>query len=82
MVDQRSNNKTWSLQEAKARFSEVIRLCQQEPQLVSVRGEQKAVILSIALFQAWSGKRPKLEEVLKTLPCHLSGKKLNSRNIF
>jgi prevent-host-death family protein len=37
----------WQLQEAKAMFSEVIKLSVQEPQFITVRGEKKAVILSI-----------------------------------
>lgn len=36
----------WPLQDAKARFSEVIRATARGPQFVSVRGEEEAVILS------------------------------------
>lgn len=37
----------WKLQDAKARFSEVVRLaCEAGPQHVTVNGKEKAVILS------------------------------------
>lgn len=37
----------WSLQDAKARFSEVVRRAGEEgPQHVSVRGKEKAVVIS------------------------------------
>lgn len=40
--------KTWSLQDAKARFSEVVNRARKEgPQLVSRRGEETVVILDI-----------------------------------
>lgn len=37
----------WQLQEAKARLSEIVRLCLDKgPQILSVRGDEKAVLLS------------------------------------
>lgn len=41
---------TWQLQEAKAKFSSLIRLCDNEPQMISLRGEDKVVMLSIAEY--------------------------------
>lgn len=39
--------KTWKLEDAKARFSEVVRLAATDgPQLVTVRGKEAAVILA------------------------------------
>lgn len=38
---------TWQLQEAKARLSEVVRLCLHEgPQMLTVRGKEEVVLLS------------------------------------
>ena len=42
----------WALQDAKAKFSEVVKRAQSEgPQEVTVRGEPKAVVLSLAEFK-------------------------------
>jgi len=40
-------NKIWQLQEAKAMFSDVIKAAANKPQLITVRGKEAAVILSI-----------------------------------
>ncbi|MDR3172887.1 MAG: type II toxin-antitoxin system Phd/YefM family antitoxin, partial [Treponema sp.] len=40
-------NTIWQLQEAKAMLSEVVRSAAQEPQIITVRGEEKAVVLSM-----------------------------------
>ncbi len=50
---------TWQLQDAKARFSEVVKLAADEPQEVTVHGEAKVVILSIAEYKKM--KRTKRE---------------------
>ena len=51
----------WQLQEAKARFSELVRRAQDEgPQHVSVRGEPAAVVLSEQDYQALTAKRPSI----------------------
>lgn len=60
----------WALQDAKARFSEVVKRAQSEgPQEVTLRGEPTAVVLSKADFdelQPATDKKPKmsLEEFL------------------
>jgi prevent-host-death family protein len=38
--------KTWALQDAKARFSEVVRGAETGPQHITVRGEEKVVVVS------------------------------------
>ncbi len=43
---------TWQLQQAKARFSEIVRAAESRPQFITLRGRKKAVILSYDLF-AW-----------------------------
>jgi prevent-host-death family protein len=51
----------WQLQEAKARFSEVIRRAVDEgPQHVSVRGEPAAVVLSEQAYRQLTSKRPSI----------------------
>ncbi len=43
------HDRTWSLQEAKAKFSEVVRLAQSEgPQTVTVHGKPAVVIEAVA----------------------------------
>lgn len=40
----------WQLQEAKARFSEVVKASQEEPQIITVHGKEEAVLLSYDEF--------------------------------
>ena len=48
----------WQLHEAKARFSELVRLAEREgPQEITLRGEPKAVVVSKAEFERL--RRPK-----------------------
>jgi prevent-host-death family protein len=52
---------SWQLQEAKARFSEVVRRALDEgPQHVSVRGEPAAVIISEQEYRELTAKRPSI----------------------
>jgi prevent-host-death family protein len=37
----------WALQDAKARLSEVVRAAKKEPQTITLRGEEQAVLLSV-----------------------------------
>ena len=51
----------WQLQDAKARFSEIIRRAAEEgPQHVSVRGEPAAVIISEEDYRELTSKRPSI----------------------
>ena len=51
----------WQLQDAKARFSEVIRRAVDEgPQHVSVRGEPAAVVLSEQEYHQLTAQRPSI----------------------
>jgi prevent-host-death family protein len=44
----RSDGRRWKLEDAKARFSEVVRLARSEgPQRVSVRGKDAVVVISV-----------------------------------
>jgi prevent-host-death family protein len=55
----------WQLQDAKARFSEVVRRAVDEgPQHVSVRGEPAAVILSERDYRQLTADRPSIVDHL------------------
>jgi prevent-host-death family protein len=60
--------KSWPVQDAKARFSELLDTCLRDgPQLVTRRGEEAAVLVPV---EAWrrlqSSARPTLKELLLT----------------
>lgn len=56
---------TWQLQDAKARFSQVVRRAQRVgPQHVTVRGKDAVVVLSAKDARAISGKRSKKSDFL------------------
>lgn len=64
----------WKLEDAKARFSEVVRLARSEgPQRVSVRGKDVVVIISVEELERLAPKPPQtpLVEFLEGL--HLGG---------
>jgi antitoxin Phd len=58
--------KAWPVQDAKARFSELLETCLQEgPQLVTRRGADAAVLVSIDQWQRLSQSgRPTLKDLL------------------
>jgi prevent-host-death family protein len=60
--------KIWPVQDAKARFSELLDTCLKEgPQLVTRRGEKAAVLVSAAQWERLSeGQRPTLKDLLLT----------------
>jgi prevent-host-death family protein len=41
----------WQLQEAKAMLSELVRDAEQEPQIITVRGEEKAAVISMEEYR-------------------------------
>ncbi len=58
--------KAWPVQDAKARFSEMLETCQREgPQLVTKRGEDAAVLVPVAEWERLQQtRRPTLKELL------------------
>ena len=50
----------WQFNEAKAKFSEVVRLAATEPQEITVRGEPAAVVLSMAEYQRLKSQKQQL----------------------
>lgn len=41
----------WQLQKAKSQFSELVQLAQIEAQIVTVRGEHRAVVMSVEEYE-------------------------------
>jgi antitoxin Phd len=60
--------KTWPVQDAKARFSELLETCLRDgPQLVTRRGEKAAVLVPAAQWQRlMSPAKPTLKDLLLT----------------
>lgn len=59
----------WQLQEAKQRFSEVVRAAQAEgAQFVTRHGEEVAVVLDIAEYRRMSGADVDLKDYLRSAP--------------
>jgi len=52
---------SWSISEAKAKLSEVVRRCQKEPQTITRRGVPVAEMISVAEFLRLGGKLPGVE---------------------
>jgi antitoxin Phd len=59
----------WQLQEAKQRFSELVRRAVVEgPQVVTKHGEEAAVVLSIEEYRRLTRDRPDFKEFLLSAP--------------
>ena len=60
---------TWQMQNAKARFSDVVRSAKQNgPQDITVHGKSVAVVLSRDLFDRLSGNSQSLVEFMQRSP--------------
>lgn len=60
---------TWQLQEAKAKFSQLVRRALDEgPQTVTRRGKDVVVVLSADQYKELQARRPSLIEVLMSGP--------------
>lgn len=61
--------KTWQLQEAKARLSELVRLAQESgPQTITVRGENPVVLISRRELDRMTAKRPGFWAFMRASP--------------
>ena len=59
----------WQLQEAKQKFSQLVRRALDEgPQVVTRRGEEAVVVLSAEEFRRLTGSKPDLKQFLLTGP--------------
>ena len=71
--------KTWQLQEAKNRLSEVIKMAASAPQPITLRGEPVAVVISMESYKKLIKPRKSLEELLKSAPESLENLELPGR---
>ena len=60
----------WPVQDAKARFSEVMRAAAAAPQHITKNGEEKAVLISAEEYRRLRGAKPErtLYEIWKSAP--------------
>lgn len=58
----------WQLQEAKAMLSALIRAAVEEPQIITVRGEETAVLLSMEKYRKLTGKKQNIVEFFQNSP--------------
>ena len=64
----------WKLEDAKARFSEVVRHAREEgPQRVSVRGHDAVVVMSVEEFDRLVPEKPRLPFLQFMESLHLDG---------
>ena len=56
--------KTWQLQEAKSKFSEVIKQAAFAPQSITLRGDPVAVIISMAKYKELTSPKKSLFDIL------------------
>jgi prevent-host-death family protein len=71
MTRTRSQSGRWALQDAKARFSEVVRKAKTEgPQRITVHGREEVVVVSVEEYRRVKGERTgaALVEVLRDSP--------------
>jgi prevent-host-death family protein len=61
-------NDTWQLQDAKAKFSEVIKSAAKAPQVITVRGEETAVIISMDKYRKLTQPMQTLWEFFQNSP--------------
>jgi prevent-host-death family protein len=63
-------SKSWAVQDAKARFSEVLRQSEMAPQHITKNGEEKAVLISVEEYRRLRGAKPErtLYEIWKSAP--------------
>ena len=61
--------KTWALQDAKSRLSELVeQACGSGPQIISKRGRETVVVLSIADYQKLARRKTGLADLLSRAP--------------
>jgi len=65
--------KEWQLQDAKNRFSEVVRLAQSAPQAVTVHGKPSAVVISFEEYNTLTHSKQSLLDVMKSAPKGFAG---------
>ena len=60
---------SWQLQEAKQKFSELVRRAEREgPQVVTRHGQEVVVVVPAEEFRRMSGQKPDFKEFLMSAP--------------
>ena len=59
---------TWQLQEAKAKLSELVGHAMNTPQMITQRGEEVVVVLSVAKYKELIGEKQHLLDFLRSSP--------------
>lgn len=62
--------KTWQIQEAKARMSELIKRAQERPQDITSHGKSVAVVISRAAFDRLSQSEGSLVDFMRRSPLY------------
>ena len=71
--------KTWQLQEAKNRLSEVVKMAAEAPQSITLRGEPVAVVISMQSYEKLMEPKKGLVELLRAAPENLENLELPIR---
>jgi prevent-host-death family protein len=59
----------WSLQDAKAKFSEFVRLVKNRgPHMVTLRGKPEIVVMTLRDYEALQQQKPSLMALMRTSP--------------
>lgn len=62
---------TWTLQDAKNRFSEVVEeALRHGPQTITRHGKETAVLISAETYRVWSGQQENLVDFFQHSPLH------------
>jgi antitoxin Phd len=73
----RATTARWKLEDAKARFSEVVRHAREDgPQRVTVRGQDAVVVMSVEEFERLVPEKPRVPFVQFMESLHLGGLEL------
>lgn len=70
----------WQLQEAKAMLSDVVRAAAAEPQIITVRGKEEAVVLSMEEYRKTHAPKQSLVEFIRNSPLYGLELELPDRN--
>lgn len=60
--------KTWQMQEAKARMSELVKRAQTQPQAITLHGKSVAVVISRETFDSLSQAQGSLVDFMRRSP--------------
>lgn len=70
MTTTEKNIAVWQLQEAKAMLSDVVRAAAEEPQIITVRGEEKAVVISMEEYKKIHEPKMSVYEFFRNSPLY------------